>query len=119
MWWLMMIGIILLWIGVIALVVWLVRTWTSQKAVAGTAGGAVAMSPAPAPATSAAAIAVPVADGLDDTTVARTVAAAPAAGGETTGETPRQILDRRYAAGEIDRKDYLQRKADLEPPSTP
>ena len=28
-------------------------------------------------------------------------------------ESPREMLDRRYARGEIDREEYLQRKADL------
>jgi hypothetical protein len=115
MWWLMMIGIILLWIGVIALVVWLIRTWTSQRAVAAAATGAVAVplvDPAPA-------VVVP-ADGSEDATLVQTVAVEPAppAAAKSPAETPLQILDRRYAAGDIDRKDYLQRKADLEPPST-
>jgi uncharacterized membrane protein len=91
-----MIGIVLLWIGVIALVVWLVRTWTSGHAATAAVSG---------------------------TTVAPTTVAAPPAGSPATAipapETPLDILSRRYAAGEIDRKEYLQRKADLEPPGAP
>ena len=30
------------------------------------------------------------------------------------GETPRQVLDRRYAEGEIDRDEYLSRREDLD-----
>ena len=108
MWWLMMIGMIVLWIGVIALVVWLVRTWTSGRAVTGTAAGAVVL---PSAVTSP--LAAPVVDGTADTTVVAARLADPAPLAEAA-ETPRQILDRRYAAGEIDRKDYLQRKTDLE-----
>jgi putative membrane protein len=32
----------------------------------------------------------------------------------TQSDTPRQILDRRYAEGDIDRDQYLQRREDLE-----
>lgn len=44
-------------------------------------------------------------------------AGGPPGGGEPPEprrESPREILDRRYAAGEIDREEYEQRKADLE-----
>ncbi|HEV2071781.1 MAG TPA: c-type cytochrome [Acidimicrobiales bacterium] len=33
-------------------------------------------------------------------------------------EEPRRVLDRRYAAGELSRQDYLQRRSDLEPDAT-
>ena len=33
---------------------------------------------------------------------------------ERTPRTPRDVLDDRYARGEIDRKDYLERRGDLE-----
>lgn len=33
----------------------------------------------------------------------------------TTAATAREVLDRRYALGELDREEYLQRRADLEP----
>jgi len=47
---------------------------------------------------------------------------APPAGGAPTGvaqvsETPLQILEQRYARGEIDRDEFLQRRADLGGPS--
>ena len=41
-------------------------------------------------------------------------------GNKPTGRTPRtalDVLDDRYARGEIDRKDYLERRADLEDPN--
>lgn len=34
-------------------------------------------------------------------------------GNERAGQTPLEILDRRYAEGEIDREEYLQRKQDV------
>jgi uncharacterized membrane protein len=34
-------------------------------------------------------------------------------------ETPVQILERRYAAGELDRDEFLRRKDDLTPPAPP
>lgn len=41
--------------------------------------------------------------------------AAPAAGPPPLGsETPLQILEARYARGEIDREDFVRRKADLQ-----
>ncbi len=33
--------------------------------------------------------------------------------GSVSSESAREVLDRRYARGEIDREEYLQRKADL------
>lgn len=35
-------------------------------------------------------------------------------GGASSGTTPREILDRRYAAGELTREEYLQRRDDLD-----
>jgi len=103
MWWLMLIGIILLWIGVIALVVWLVRTWTSGHTVTGGAAAVPAQT----------VVAAPPPGGSEATTLV----SGPA--GMTAAETPLQILARRYAEGEIDRDEYLQRKADLEPGPSP
>jgi uncharacterized membrane protein len=103
MWWLMLIGIILLWIGVIVLVVWLVRTWTSGRTVTGGAAAVPAQT----------VVAAPPAGGSEATTLV----SGPA--GRTAAETPLQILARRYAEGAIDRDEYLQRRADLEPGPPP
>ena len=35
-------------------------------------------------------------------------------GDAPAGRTPRQILDERYARGEIDRQEYLDRRQDIE-----
>jgi len=35
-------------------------------------------------------------------------------GGEPRGRTPRDVLDERYARGEIDREEYLRRRQDIE-----
>ncbi len=47
---------------------------------------------------------------------AEAAARASSFGGQTPAppDSPREILKRRYAAGEIDREDYLQRLKDLE-----
>ena len=41
------------------------------------------------------------------------VTAAPTAPGAPAAESPQDILKRRYAAGEIEREEYLQKIADL------
>ncbi len=43
----------------------------------------------------------------------QSVTPAPAAPPAAVTQTPREIVQRRYAAGEIDREEYLQKLADL------
>lgn len=40
-------------------------------------------------------------------------------GGDTGGASPRTLLDRRYARGEIDRSEYERMRADLDAEATP
>ena len=83
------IGLLLAIVAAVVLVVLLVRL-LSQPHMGGTsqlASAAPATHPAVTPAQ----------------------AASPAA----VAETPREIVQRRYAAGEIDREEYLQKLADL------
>lgn len=88
--WLMFLGMILVTVAIVLLVVFLVRQATHPAG-----SGAGTLLPAP-PATPPAPSATPPAR-----------------------ETPREILKRRYASGEIDREDYLQRLSDVEgPPPT-
>ncbi len=85
----MVIGLLLAIVAAVVLVVLLVRL-LSQPRVGG--NGQLASA---APATHQA---------------ATPAQAAPSA---TLAETPREIVQRRYAAGEIDREEYLQKLADL------
>jgi uncharacterized membrane protein len=88
---LMAVGMGIFWIAVIVLVVWLVREYAGRRA--------------------AQSAAVPAATPVAGTTYQPTAAA--------VVESPLQILERRYAAGEIDRDDFLRRKDDLtQPPPT-
>lgn len=80
------VGMIALVVAGVVLVVYLVRS-LSAPAVHGTAGQAPTYG-----------------------TTAATVPQ-PAAGDRS--ETPKEIVQRRYAAGEIDRDEYLQKLADL------
>ena len=80
-------GMAIFWIAVVVLVVWLVRRTTAQRPQSGGGSQAPVSGYAPGPSATA----------------------APA----TTLETPLQILQRRYAAGELDRDEFLQRKEDL------
>lgn len=85
--WVMGIGMIALVVAGVVLVVYLVRSLSaSPHAVAG----------------QAAACAVPAEPGR--------AATAPSA---DRAETPREIVQRRYASGEIDRDEYLQKLEDL------
>jgi uncharacterized membrane protein len=80
-------GMAIFWIAVIVLVVWLVRRTTAQGPQSGGRTEAAASGSAAGPS----------------------AAAAPTA----ALETPIQILPRRYAAGELDRDEFLRRKEDL------
>ena len=87
---LMAVGMGIFWIAVIVLIVFLIREYWGRRA----ARAAVATATAPV--------------------AGATYQQAPAA-----VETPLQILERRYAAGELDRDEFLRRKDDLtQPPST-
>ena len=87
---LMAVGMAIFWIAVIVLIVWLVREFARRRAVQSAAG-------------QAAPVAGPIYQQATPTSL----------------ETPIQILERRYAAGEIDRDEFLRRKEDLTPPARP
>lgn len=84
---LMAVGMGIFWIAVIVLVVWLVREYAGRRAVR----------------SAAAPVATPIAGATYHQAA-------------TPVETPMQILERRYATGEIDRDEFLRRKEDLTPP---
>jgi uncharacterized membrane protein len=89
---LMAVGMAIFWIAVIVLIVWLVREFAGRRATQATQ--ATAVQPAP-------------------------VAAATYHQAPPMVESPVQILERRYAAGEIDRDEFLRRREDLTPPAPP
>ena len=86
---LMAVGMAIFWIAVIVLIVWLVREFAGRRATQATA-----VQPTP-------------------------VAAATYHQAPPMVESPVQILERRYAAGEIDRDEFLRRREDLTPPAPP
>lgn len=118
--WTMIMGAIALVVIAAALIALVVKVWLDRPA------GPLEVAAAPAPAAPAPmpVIGAPAPTAAAD---AGTTAAAdetptevlPDAGTASwlpvdTPETPRAILDRRYAAGEIDRDEYLARKADID-----
>jgi uncharacterized membrane protein len=84
--WFMFLGMITIVVAVVFLIVFLVRQ-TTQPASGGASGGYGAYGPAQ-------------------------TATVPATQGPMP-ESPRDILKRRYASGEIEREEYLQKLADL------
>jgi uncharacterized membrane protein len=83
----MLIGMAIIWVAVIVLVVWLVRSLMgpSRDAARSPARGTVGQTPPVAP---------------------------------FGGEDPVAVVKRRYAAGEIDPEEYLQKLCDLGAPPT-
>ena len=96
---LMAVGMAIFWIAVIVLIVWLVREFAGRRAAHGAAGH---YAPMAGPAQQQ----VPP-------------AGAPYGQPPMASESPVQILERRYAAGEIDRDEFLRRREDLTPPAPP
>jgi len=94
--WLMWIGMIALIVAVVVLVVFLIRTATQQAPVV--ANGPHRQLAAYDPLHTAGSAAAPATQHTEAASIA---------------EPSRDIVQRRYAAGEIDREEYLQKLADL------
>lgn len=127
--WTMIMGAIALVVIAAALIalavkVWLARDDRPTRSIAGTPVPAATYPVGPSAATGSA-------DAADAETPTRTMpaadhaaaaaapeAAAPAAA-PAVAETPRAILDRRYAAGEIDRDEYRALRADIDDAPAP
>ncbi|GEM_PF-3254305 len=108
----------------LAVKVWLARDDRPQRSVAGVpappaVAGATHSADPPAATGSADAAEAPTRTmpAADHAAGADAPAVAPAAA--AAAETPRAILDRRYAAGEIDRDEYRARRADIDDAPAP
>jgi uncharacterized membrane protein len=95
--WLMWIGMIALIVAAVVLVVFLIRAMTQQQAPVVASGPHPRLAAYDPPHTAGSA-AAPATQHADAASIA---------------EPPRDIVQRRYAAGEIDREEYLQKLADL------
>jgi putative membrane protein len=78
--WIMMIGMVIFWIVVVALIVWAVRAWSP---------------------------------GTRQTTASPPALPGPPPGPRTAADDAVSVVKRRYAAGEIDRDEFLQKLSDL------
>ena len=95
--WLMWIGMIVLIVAAFVLVVFLIRAMTPQQAPVVASGPHRQLDAFDPQSTTASAVA-PAGQHTEAASLA---------------EAPRDIVQRRYAAGEIDREEYLQKLADL------